>query len=69
MLGVAGVAVTPGVDPSSVVDDGGMSGVVCIGLSAWVILPFGVAGHGWGGPIGGDVLVCVGRVSYRRMSM
>ena len=59
-FGVAGAAVTSGVDPLSAVGDGGMSGVVCIRLSAWVILPFRVAGHGWGGPIGGDVLVCVG---------
>ena len=46
VLGVAGVAATSGIDPLSTVGDGDMSGVVCVGLSAWVILPFGVAGHG-----------------------
>ncbi|KAK2147197.1 hypothetical protein LSH36_564g01006 [Paralvinella palmiformis] len=58
VLGVAGAAAKSGVDPLSVVGDGDMSGFVCVGLLAWVILPFGIDGHGWGEPIGGDVLIC-----------
>jgi len=61
VLGVDGVAATSGIDLLSAVGD--MIGIVCVGLLAWVILPFGVAGHGWGELIGGHDLICVGRVS------